>query len=40
MNEADFAVSTNAYAVRFRVWLSGIMGEQAVIRVVRLGWLH
>ena len=40
MSDADFATGVNAYAVRFRVWLSGVMGAQVIIRVVTLGWLH
>jgi hypothetical protein len=27
-------------AVRFRVWLRGRLGDQAVCRIVPLGWVH
>lgn len=40
MADSDFALSVNAYAVRFFVWLHTSVGEQAVFRVVKLGWLH
>ena len=40
MSDTDFAISPSSWAVRFWVWWHGWQGDQAVMRVVRLGWVH
>ena len=40
MADTYFAVDGLSWAVRFRVWWHLSVGEQAVFRVVTLGYVH